>query len=172
MVLKGPVIIFVDFERQEDGLVLLDSEGSRATMLVNHVVPGDEVQVSDGKTVAEAKLTFDGGKMRARVAWGTARAARLNVEEGLSQAARHRGFGADIEDVCTKHFVNERELFGRVRTTELVEARVEFWKRLRAKGLSYPQIGRLVGRDHTTILLAIAPDEKREQKRLARNKTG
>lgn len=43
-------------------------------------------------------------------------------------------------------------LLGTTRRTEVTDARHVMWWVLRARGMSLPEIGRAVGRDHTTIL--------------------
>ena len=43
-------------------------------------------------------------------------------------------------------------IFGTTRRTEVTDARHVLWWVLRAVGMSYPQIGRAVGRDHSTVL--------------------
>lgn len=75
---------------------------------------------------------------------------------GLSLLERMRRVGllALAESVASRHHITVGEMLGRRRTTQIVRARQEFYVALRRKGFSYPEIGRIVGRDHTTVLHA------------------
>lgn len=47
------------------------------------------------------------------------------------------------------------DILGRGRCSRMVAARQEVMRRCRLAGYSYPQIGKYLGRDHTTVLYAI-----------------
>ena len=78
---------------------------------------------------------------------------RATAKELLASIARRYGLlAADIK--------------GPRRHPLLVTARRELYLALRAQGWSYPMIGRLVDRDHTTVLKACEPEVKMEERRL------
>lgn len=58
----------------------------------------------------------------------------------------------DIIDYCVKYEVDKCILLSKRRNALLVEKRKLIAKELREKGLSYPQIGKLLNRHHTTIM--------------------
>lgn len=71
--------------------------------------------------------------------------------------------------IARAHGVRSEDVLGPSRHPHLVAARRDLYAALRAKGWSYPAIGAFVGgRDHTTVMYALASDEKRAAKRLAR----
>ena len=60
-------------------------------------------------------------------------------------------------EFLTKSFLKERsvtleEIFGPGRTKRVAEARREVWIWMRSKSMSFPEIGKLFNRDHTTVL--------------------
>lgn len=59
---------------------------------------------------------------------------------------------AIIREVAATCAVAPANIFTRCRTRAAVHARIEIAKRLRARGYSMPQIGRVLNRDHTTIV--------------------
>jgi len=59
---------------------------------------------------------------------------------------------AIIREVAATCAVAPANIFTRCRTRAAVHARIEIAKRLRARGYSTPQIGRVLNRDHTTIV--------------------
>lgn len=65
--------------------------------------------------------------------------------------------------VATAHGLSVADVLGRCRTAKVAHARQELYYRLRQSlpRLSLPQIGRLLDRDHTTILYGIAKYEAR-----------
>lgn len=61
-----------------------------------------------------------------------------------------------IREVAEKHELPVERLLGRQRSGELIPARVEIAVRLRNElKMSYPQIGRAMGRDHSSIMYYI-----------------
>lgn len=66
--------------------------------------------------------------------------------------ARLRYHAQVIADVHNLHI---RDLLGTGREQHIVKARAKLYKYARDMGLSYPRIGRIFGRDHTTILHAM-----------------
>jgi len=66
---------------------------------------------------------------------------------------RERGLLAEVEAVAKAHCATVDEILGPRRFKSIVSARRATAMMLREKGLSYPQIGTLLGgRDHTTIM--------------------
>jgi chromosomal replication initiation ATPase DnaA len=58
----------------------------------------------------------------------------------------------DIADRCG---FSVNTLLGRGRTASVMRGRRELYSALRDRGLSYPEIGWLLGRDHTTVLYGV-----------------
>lgn len=59
-------------------------------------------------------------------------------------------------DVCVKHGVTAAEIIGPSRKPRFAPARIELYGRLHDElGVSFPQIGRIFGRDHTTVLYGV-----------------
>lgn len=58
----------------------------------------------------------------------------------------------DLAMVCREHGVTPKELFSENRQRHLVDARAKLARKLSAKGLGPAAIGRLMNRDHSTIL--------------------
>jgi hypothetical protein len=57
-----------------------------------------------------------------------------------------------IAQVCDRHGVAVEEVLGRSRYKRVCLARKEAYVMLRQERLSYPTIGRMFGRDHTTVV--------------------
>jgi len=60
-----------------------------------------------------------------------------------------------FNDVCRRHRIRLEDVYGRVRTKNVVQARRECWAATRRLGWSFPEIGHLWDRDHTTILTSL-----------------
>lgn len=54
--------------------------------------------------------------------------------------------------------VNGADILGRSRDKLAMRARRTLYRRLREEGYSYPTIGRMVGRDHTTVMSGVKGD--------------
>jgi len=92
--------------------------------------------------------------------------------EELDGALPHSVLHRSPEDlaafVAKRHGISVKDLLGRARHPHLHAARVELYRALRAQDWSFPSIGKFVGgRDHTSILYALAPKEKKDAKRLS-----
>lgn len=61
---------------------------------------------------------------------------------------------ATLREVCEYHRVSEEDVRGTSHLEEHVEARHDWWATLWASGWSYSRIGRVVGRNHSTIMEA------------------
>lgn len=77
---------------------------------------------------------------------------REGVDGALSVIARAHGTGI-------------AEVLGRSRVAHVTEARYEFASALRGSGWSLPRIGKLLGRDHTTIMSGLRSIVDRAEKR-------
>ena len=74
------------------------------------------------------------------------------------EALRDRHLDGLAREVCTSRGVLLREVLGASRSRSVVRARHELWWRIRHlpdRCYSSPEIGRLFGRDHSTILAGI-----------------
>jgi chromosomal replication initiation ATPase DnaA len=58
-------------------------------------------------------------------------------------------------DIASRYGVSYEQMMGRDRCGNLPLARMAFWSFLRKNRWSYPQIGRFVSRDHTTIIAGV-----------------
>ena len=68
------------------------------------------------------------------------------------------------EEVCSARGVLLHEILGPIRSRNVVRARHELWWRIRHhpdRYYSLPEIGRLFGKDHTTILAGIEAHARR-----------
>ena len=71
-------------------------------------------------------------------------------------------------EVARRHGISVKDLLGKARNPHLQAARVELYRALRQQGWSFPSIGQFAGgRDHTTIIAAISPIEKKRAKAAA-----
>ncbi len=71
----------------------------------------------------------------------------------LKPSEQPRPLHAILAEVCAKHGISERAFLGNIRNMEVTHARWEAWWRMRTEvGASFPQIGRVSNRDHTTIM--------------------
>jgi chromosomal replication initiation ATPase DnaA len=57
--------------------------------------------------------------------------------------------------IAGAHGVSVEEMLGPRAERHLAAARLELYRTLRALGWSYPAIGRVVGRHHTTVMAAV-----------------
>lgn len=57
-----------------------------------------------------------------------------------------------VKKVSHESGVPTMEIHGRSRSKKIFSARVLVYKALREEGYSYPEIGKLMERDHTTVL--------------------
>lgn len=81
-----------------------------------------------------------------------------------AEALRARRLLHVAEEVCSERGVLLHEILGAARSRNIVRARHELWWRIRHhpdRSYSFPEIGRLFGRDHTTILAGIESHARR-----------
>jgi predicted house-cleaning noncanonical NTP pyrophosphatase (MazG superfamily) len=67
--------------------------------------------------------------------------------------------GQIIADICLRYSVAEHLIRSRVRTQKVARCRGEIAWELRQRNLSFPKIGRILNRDHATIMHAISRHE-------------
>jgi hypothetical protein len=91
-------------------------------------------------------------------------AASLRVYATPQVIARRlddRGRFYIAEHIAKKHSMSVLTLLGRCRTASVARAREELYAALRKTALSYPEVGYLVDRDHTTVLYAVRRFEEK-----------
>ncbi len=59
-----------------------------------------------------------------------------------------------VRGACTLFGITEREFYSVRKVRPIPEARAVAWIAMRQRGMSYPEIGWVTGRNHTTILTA------------------
>ena len=73
----------------------------------------------------------------------------LSIEQGFDPSAY-------LTEICSLFRVEPEDVLGERRMQHLIKPRHLFWACLREHGKwSYPVIGDYVGRDHTTVMIAI-----------------
>ena len=93
---------------------------------------------------------------------GTTAQVEALIEAALAELKRRRALAAIMEirpeghevlrEVAEACAVPVEEITGRGVDPRLVAARAQVAEQLRARGWSYPRIGRLLGRDHSTVM--------------------
>lgn len=73
---------------------------------------------------------------------------------GLVERLAQRGLLELVDERAKAHHVTRTDVLGRSRTKSVAAARQAVYRGLRERGLSYPEIGRLLDRDHTTVMHA------------------
>ncbi len=87
----------------------------------------------------------------------------------ILEALQVRDLVQYLDVICQRHHVTREEVCGRGRTRVVALARHELWWELRHHGtlaFSYEEIGRLFGRNHTTVLHGVRAFQK-ARRRLA-----
>lgn len=78
------------------------------------------------------------------------------VAEHTADRLRAAGLIGLAKDVAQRHHVDLYLLLGTTRLGYVCRARFAFWGLIRwTLGFSFPAIGRLVGRDHSTVMAGI-----------------
>jgi chromosomal replication initiation ATPase DnaA len=75
-----------------------------------------------------------------------------------------RGLLDLVDEVCTRRGVTRAEVCGHRRTRAVAAARQELWCQIRERpdrSYSYPEIGRLFGRDHSTVFYGVTAHRRR-----------
>lgn len=78
------------------------------------------------------------------------------------------GFAEELSAICKGLHVALFEVLGGGRDASTTEARRACAAYLRAKGLSLPRIGKLIGRDHTSVRVMLQPAEERAARNLVK----
>ena len=65
-----------------------------------------------------------------------------------------RGLLALVDIIAQAHAVTRSDVLGRGRTKQVAAARHALMRALREQGMSYPEVGWLLDRDHTTVIAA------------------
>jgi len=60
-----------------------------------------------------------------------------------------------VRKIAKKYGVTAQEIYGRSREKTIQAARVAVYQKMRDIGMSYPEIGRVMERNHTTILMGL-----------------
>lgn len=76
-------------------------------------------------------------------------------------------FYETFQTMCGVRGVLLQDVFERGRSANVVKVRHEFWTFLRHMGWSFPKIGDLFDRDHTTVLVAVRKAEPAVRLRVA-----
>lgn len=100
--------------------------------------------------------------------------ARKPRPEDLLAAIERAGVAHMLTAACEAHQVDPLLVMGRDNFAELAAARRAFWRSLHAAGWAYARIGRLVGRDHATVMAGISGKRReklRGQRRLSQSPT-
>lgn len=82
---------------------------------------------------------------------------RAEIKAIMSRASV-RGF---VKDVAREFGLTIDTLIGRSLEPKICRVRQIIWYRAHAEGYSLPQIGKVFGRDHTTIMHGIRNEKKR-----------
>ena len=88
----------------------------------------------------------------------------MDSSAAVLRALRTRDLDGIATDVAARRGVPLQELCGRGRSRSIARARHEVWWRIRhhpERYLSLPEIARLFGRDHTTIMAGIEAHAQR-----------
>lgn len=79
----------------------------------------------------------------------------------MAMMTPHERRMAHVRDVCEQHGVSVKEVLGKSKLPKIVEVRqILFWD-FREDGMSFPEIGRFFGRDHTTVISGMKQAMKR-----------
>ncbi len=82
----------------------------------------------------------------------------------LSERLRMRGVYELVTDTAYSHRVSLSEVLSKSRKRPIAAARRAVCVALRARGLSLPEIGALIGRDHTTVLHSLRVAEREAER--------
>lgn len=110
--------------------------------------------------VGRPKLTQRTPSYEEKIAEVFKRAAQTH---GYQSPSKHRD--KILAEVCSEHNLAPTQVISRIKTKPLVYARQHFFARLKnEKGMSYSQIGKIYGYDHTTVMHAVEKYNTRIEK--------
>jgi hypothetical protein len=78
--------------------------------------------------------------------------------EALLFGLVRRGLLDLLDAASREHHVSREEILGRSRLQSIVAGRRGLCRALRERGMSYPEIGSLIGRDHTSVMNLVRDD--------------
>lgn len=73
------------------------------------------------------------------------------MEVKKMQTPRERTM-ALLEEIAVSHYVTLDDVLGESKSKVILPARFHCYRALREQGMSLKKIGRIMGRDHTTVL--------------------
>lgn len=79
---------------------------------------------------------------------------------GTMKYAILRGVGIVLVDICAEYNITPDELFGAWGIRSSWKAKQKAAYLLRQRGLSWPEVGKILGRSHTTVIKAAGRYEK------------
>ncbi len=77
------------------------------------------------------------------------------MKPGIVKACSWDRWGWMVESVAERHGVSVAGLLSRCRNREFVIARQDLMTVLWGSGLAFAEIGRLLGRDHSTVIYGV-----------------
>lgn len=80
---------------------------------------------------------------------------KFKTTAAITADLRKRNLLDLVRGYCEKNHVTVDEVLGRSRLKLISKVRRQIWHELHLKGMSYPQIGLLFNRDHTTVIEGI-----------------
>lgn len=86
---------------------------------------------------------------------------RTETVEAIVERLTIRGLLELVDAVSIAYVVPREQILGRSRLTSIVAARHAVFVTLRETGLSYPEIGALLNRDHSTVMSGCKPKRAR-----------
>ena len=78
--------------------------------------------------------------------------------------------GGYVDYVCRRYGITRADIYGRSHSRKYAHPRQEVMWLARQAGLSFPQIGKALGRDHTSVLHGIRAHEARLNGRVDQRK--
>lgn len=74
-----------------------------------------------------------------------------------TETTRPLSWRYELRQVAEKYHMTIDEITGPSRARKYILPRLDFALRMRARNMSFPQIGRMLNRDHTTIINLVEP---------------
>ncbi|MGK3995150.1 helix-turn-helix domain-containing protein [Sorangium sp. So ce1024] len=76
------------------------------------------------------------------------------------ESLRARGLLAIVKRICAREGASVEEIFSERRSAHIARARRMVWWELRDRGWNYVEIAEFFGRDHSSVILAVARAEQ------------
>lgn len=93
-----------------------------------------------------------------------------SITHGAGIPPQSRAVASYVDYVCRRYGVTQVDIYGRSHSRKYAHPRQEVMWLARQAGLSFPQIGKALGRDHTSILHGIRAHEARLNGRVDQRK--